>query len=75
MSVNGWLQIALVFALVLARPLGLYAARVMGGDNTALTPMLRPLETGFYRLAGVDPARELVRERIEPGEQPSLMIR
>ena len=60
MSLNGWLLIALVFAavLVVARPLGIYTARVMSGERTPLMPVLGPIEIGFCRLAGVDPARE-----------------
>ena len=60
MTVNGWLQIALLFALVLvaAAPLGALMARVYAGERTFLTPLFGPIERGFYRLAGVDPARE-----------------
>ncbi|GLS85593.1 potassium-transporting ATPase potassium-binding subunit [Cypionkella aquatica] len=60
MTLIGWLQIAVVLALVLASlvPLGRYMAQVFTGGRTWLHPVLRPVETGFYRLAGVDPARE-----------------
>ena len=60
MTWNGWLQISLVLALVLATvvPLGRYMATVFSGGRTVLHPVLRPLEIGFYRLAGVDEARE-----------------
>ena len=60
MSSNGWLQITLVFALVLiaARPIGISSARILGGEHSFLTPFLSPIEAGFYRLAGVEPARE-----------------
>lgn len=60
MTISGWLQIALVLiaVLLLAKPLGLYMARVFAGERTLLTPILAPLETGFYRLAGVRPERE-----------------
>ena len=55
MTTNGWLQIAIFFALILlcAKPLGLYIANVMDGRRTWLTPVLRPLETLIYRLCGV----------------------
>ena len=55
----GWAQIALVFALiaVCAYPLGLYIARVLRGDRVFLSPVLAPVERGFYALAGVDPLR------------------
>src|SRR6266849_4463191 len=56
MTVNGWLQIALFCAIVIAltRPLGGYMTRVFAGERNFLTPALRPLERGIYRLCGVD---------------------
>jgi potassium-transporting ATPase potassium-binding subunit len=60
MTLNGWFQIALMFALVIAtaRPLGIYMASVFEGRPTLLDPVLRPVEKGFYALAGVDTKRE-----------------
>lgn len=60
MTALGWLQIAAVFLLVLVcvKPLGLFMARVFGGERTFLSPLLQPVEHGLYRLAGVDPAHE-----------------
>jgi K+-transporting ATPase ATPase A chain len=60
MTLNGWFQIALMFALVIvtARPLGIYMASVFEGRPTLLDPVLRPVEKGFYALAGVDAKRE-----------------
>ena len=60
MTLNGWFQIALMFALVIAtaRPLGIYMASVFEGRPTPLDPVLRPVERGFYALAGVDAKRE-----------------
>ena len=60
MTIVGWAQIALIFALVLVcvKPLGLFMANVFSGETTFLSPMLRPVEDGFYRLAGVDPSKE-----------------
>jgi potassium-transporting ATPase potassium-binding subunit len=60
MTFVGWSQIALVLALVLACaiPLSSHIASVFTGDRTFLTPVLQPLERGFYRLAGVDETRE-----------------
>ena len=57
MTLNGWLQIALYCALILAltTPLGFFLTRVMAGERTFLTPILGPIECGFYRLAGVKP--------------------
>ncbi|NOT72408.1 MAG: potassium-transporting ATPase subunit KdpA [Hyphomicrobium sp.] len=55
MTFFGWLQIALVLALVLvtAWPFGLYMARVFQGERTALSTVVRPVETFFYRAAGI----------------------
>src|SRR5271166_3411182 len=60
MTLVGWSQIALVLALVVACavPLSAFVARVYSGDRTFLSPVFGPIERGFYRLAGVDPARE-----------------
>ncbi|KQT79885.1 potassium-transporting ATPase subunit A [Methylobacterium sp. Leaf465] len=56
MTINGWIQVALFCAIVLAlvRPLGGYMTRVFQGERTLLSPVLRPVETGLYRLAGID---------------------
>jgi K+-transporting ATPase ATPase A chain len=56
MTVNGWLQIAFYFAalVLLTRPVGGWLYRVFAGERTVLTPVLLPIERGFYRLAGVD---------------------
>jgi len=55
------LQFAIFFAILvaLAWPLGLYMARVFNGQRTLLSPVLGPVERGFYRLSGVDAAQEL----------------
>src|SRR5690348_17096728 len=60
MTINGWIQIAFMLALVVAtaRPLGLFMASVADGGRTVLHPVVRPLEKGFYGLAGVDETRE-----------------
>ncbi|KQU16015.1 potassium-transporting ATPase subunit A [Methylobacterium sp. Leaf94] len=56
MTINGWIQVALFCAIVLAlvRPLGGYMTRVFRGERTLLSPVLLPVETGLYRLAGID---------------------
>jgi K+-transporting ATPase ATPase A chain len=53
-------QIALFLAclLLLTRPLGVYMARVFGGERTPLSPFLGPVERLLYRASGVDPAAE-----------------
>ncbi|WP_159719019.1 potassium-transporting ATPase subunit KdpA [Geminicoccus flavidas] len=60
MTTDGWLQIALLFAVVLlaAAPLGGFMARLHAGERTLLTPLLGPVERLLYRLAGVNPAAE-----------------
>ncbi|MGO4706187.1 potassium-transporting ATPase subunit KdpA [Microvirga sp. 2MCAF38] len=60
MTLNGWLQIAVLFLAVLlaAVPLGAFMAKVYSGQRNLLTPLLAPIEKGFYALAGVDPSRE-----------------
>ena len=59
MTLVGWAQISLVLALVFlaAVPLGYYIAAVVQGRRTWLSPVLGPVERGFYALAGVDPAK------------------
>jgi len=60
MTLNGWVQIALFCAVVIAltRPFGLYMTRVFTGERVFLSPLFRPIERGLYRLAGVDPKTE-----------------
>jgi K+-transporting ATPase ATPase A chain len=61
MTANGWLQIGLFFAVLLAitKPLGVYMARVFAGEKTFLDPVLRPVERLLYRVTGVDETREM----------------
>ncbi|MGH7155245.1 MAG: potassium-transporting ATPase subunit KdpA [Acetobacteraceae bacterium] len=60
MTFNGWVQIAIYAAIItlLTRPLGGYLTRVFSGERTLLSPLLRPIEQGIYRLCGVDEATE-----------------
>ena len=60
MTLNGWSQIALFCAVVLAlaRPLGGYMTRVFAGERTILSPLLAPVEGGLYRAAGIDARHE-----------------
>ena len=60
MTVNGWIQILVFLALVVAvtRPLGGFMTRVFTGERTLLSPVLGPVERGLYRLAGIDERTE-----------------
>jgi potassium-transporting ATPase potassium-binding subunit len=61
MTVNGWVQIAVFFALVLlaAKPMGLYMASVFERRKTLLDPVLGPVERVLYKLTGVDASAEM----------------
>jgi K+-transporting ATPase ATPase A chain len=48
----------LAVLLCTVRPLGFYMQRVFNGETTPLSPLLRPLETALYRLAGIRPNEE-----------------
>jgi len=55
MTLNGWIQIALYCAIIIAitAPFGGYMTRVFNGERTLLSPVLRPLERAFYWAGGV----------------------
>jgi K+-transporting ATPase ATPase A chain len=61
MTILGWLQAALVFALVclLVKPVGAYMARAFEGERVFLSPVLGPVERGLYRVCRIDAAREM----------------
>jgi K+-transporting ATPase ATPase A chain len=56
MTLNGWIQIALFSAIIIAltKPLGGYMTRVFNGERTFLSPLFRPIERLFYAVSGVD---------------------
>src|SRR5215469_4182338 len=60
MTVIGWIQILLFSAIIIAITplLGSYMTRVFSGERNFLSPVLRPIEAGIYKLAGVDEQRE-----------------
>jgi K+-transporting ATPase ATPase A chain len=60
MTVNGWIQIALYCAIVIAitAPFGGYLTRVFNGERTLLSPLLRPLERLFFAVSGVEEKEE-----------------
>ena len=60
MTYQGWALIALFMGLLLAlaKPMGLWLFALYEGRRTPLHRILGPVENGFYRLAGIDPAAE-----------------
>src|ERR1700689_604473 len=60
MTFMGWAQIAFYCAVIVALTpaLGAYMTRVFNGERTFLAPILRPIEIGLYKIAGVDERRE-----------------
>jgi K+-transporting ATPase ATPase A chain len=60
MTINGWIQIAIYCAIVLAlvQPLGAFMTKVFNGERTFLSPILRSVEVGLYRLCGIEETRE-----------------
>jgi K+-transporting ATPase ATPase A chain len=61
MTVNGWIQILVFLALILAvtKPMGVFMARVFNRERTFLDPVARPLERLLYRVTGVDENHEM----------------
>jgi K+-transporting ATPase ATPase A chain len=61
MTANGWFQILVFFAAVLALtpPLGRFMTRVFNRERTWIDPLARPLERLIYRITGVDDSREM----------------
>ena len=59
MTWQGWLQIAIFAALIIAvvKPLGGIIARSVDGSGR-VQRALAPIENGLYRLAGADPTEE-----------------
>ncbi|TKD53311.1 potassium-transporting ATPase subunit KdpA [Sphingomonas baiyangensis] len=60
MTIQGWgLILAFVAVLLLiAKPIGLWLFALYEGRRTPLHVVLGPVERGFYRLSGIDPAQE-----------------
>jgi K+-transporting ATPase ATPase A chain len=60
MTVNGWIQIALYCAIIIAiaAPFGGYMTRVFNGERTFLSPLLRPLERLIYAICRVNEGEE-----------------
>ncbi|MEO5866895.1 MAG: potassium-transporting ATPase subunit KdpA, partial [Sphingomonas sp.] len=60
MTMQGWALIALFTAILwaLAKPMGQWLFALYEGRRTPLHAVLGPVETGFYKLSGVDPDAE-----------------
>jgi K+-transporting ATPase ATPase A chain len=61
MSIYSLIQIVLFMGilLVLAKPLGLYMAKIYQGERTFLDRVLNPVERFVYRISGIDPKEEM----------------
>ena len=61
MTANGWLQIVIFLALILAvtKPMGVFMTRVFNRERTFMDPVLRPIERLIYRTTGVDETHEM----------------
>jgi K+-transporting ATPase ATPase A chain len=61
MTTNTWIQLLIFLGLLLAavKPLGLYMARVFEGKPCGLDRLFGPAERMTYRVAGINPAREM----------------
>jgi potassium-transporting ATPase potassium-binding subunit len=61
MTTNGWMQIVVFLALILAitKPLGVFMAKVFSRERTFLDPAVRPIERLLYRVTGVDEEHEM----------------
>src|SRR6202162_2702168 len=61
MTTNGWIQIGVFLALILAitKPLGVFMAKVLNRERTFLDPVVRPIERLLYRVTGVDENHEM----------------
>ncbi|HUJ31050.1 MAG TPA: potassium-transporting ATPase subunit KdpA [Candidatus Acidoferrum sp.] len=61
MTANGWFQIGLYLLIIfaVAKPMGVYMARVFSGGKTFLDPVARPVERLLYRLTRVDEKHEM----------------
>lgn len=54
-----YVALLLIVLRISAEAIGEYNAGVFSGNRTLLTPLLRPVERGLYRICGVDEKREM----------------
>ncbi len=61
MTQHHWLQLVLYFTilLLLVKPLGGLIVRVYTGKRNFMSPVLLPIETVFYKIAGINPEKEM----------------
>ncbi len=61
MTLNGWFQILLFIAIIIAvaKPVGIFMTQVFDGERTFMHFALRPIERLIYRLTRVDENREM----------------
>ena len=61
MTLNGWFQIILFLAIILAitKPMGIYLTHVFNRERTFLDFILRPIERVIYKLTRVDEKYEM----------------
>jgi K+-transporting ATPase ATPase A chain len=61
MTLAGILQIVLLMAalVLLAKPLGLYMARVFEGDKTLFDPLFLPVQKWIYRFIGINEKEDM----------------
>ncbi|BCA62566.1 potassium-transporting ATPase subunit A [Sphingomonas sp. HMP9] len=60
MTLEGWILILGFVGILLAltKPVGLWLFALYEGRRTPIHAVLGPVETGFYKLAGIDPKQE-----------------
>ena len=61
MDIYGWLQLVAYVGilLLLTKPMGIYLVRVLDSDSrTFLDPVLKPVESLFYRMFRLEQSRE-----------------
>jgi len=60
MTIQGWILVIAFIAILLAltKPMGMWLRTLMEGRKTPLHVVFGPIERGFYRLSGIDPAAE-----------------
>jgi potassium-transporting ATPase potassium-binding subunit len=54
-----YILVFLLVLIVLAVPFSIYMAKVFTGKRTFLTPVIRPIEVGLYRLCRIDESEEM----------------